>query len=78
VPRHRVPMDQVTFPPGFEKQHVVAADAAWDVYRHPSGLAYEVYTTRTPYGGDRPGDLNRISYGPSDDAKLRSAVRKPN
>jgi hypothetical protein len=78
VPRHRVPMGQITLPPGFEKQHIVAADAAWDVYRHPSGLAYEVYTTRTPYGGHQPGDLNRISYGPSDEARFRSAVRRPN
>src|SRR5258708_24044267 len=78
VPRHRVPMGQITFPPGFEKQHIVAADAAWDVYRHPSGLAYEVYTTRTPYGGHQPGDLNRISYGPSDQARIPSAVRRSN
>lgn len=55
----------ITFPPAFHKQHVDAADAAWDEYADGSGLVYEVYTTRTPYGAAVPGDLNRIVYGPS-------------
>ena len=55
----------MTFPPTFHKQHVDAADAGWYEYADGSGLAYEVYTTRTPYGETLPGDLNRVIYGPS-------------
>jgi hypothetical protein len=64
VPRKRVSFREVVFPPVFKKEHVTAADAAWDEYSDGTGLRYEVYTTRTPYGDERPGDLNRISYGP--------------
>jgi hypothetical protein len=64
VPRRRISFGAVHFPPAFKKSHVTAVDAAWDEYSDGTGLRYEVYTTKTPYGADVPGDLNRISYGP--------------
>ena len=63
VPRRSVPFGKVEFPPAFTKKHINAADASWDEYQDDSGLSYEVYTSKTPYGITRPGDLNRISYG---------------
>jgi len=63
LPKHRRPFANVAFPAPFRKKYVVAADAAWDEYSDGSGLLYQVYTTRTPYGDEEPGDLNRISYG---------------
>jgi hypothetical protein len=65
IPLKRRPFGNITFPSEFRKQHVDAADAAWDEYADGSGLVYEVYTTKTPYGVTVPGDLNRIVYGPS-------------
>ncbi len=63
LPHKRVPFAQVTFPSKFAKRHVGAVDAAWDEYSDNWGLKYEVYTTKTPYGNELAGDLNRISYG---------------
>lgn len=63
LPRKRTPFAQIKFPPVFIKKHVTAADAAWDEYSDGSGLRYDIYSTRTPYGGELPGDLDRISYG---------------
>jgi hypothetical protein len=51
------------------------ADAAWDEFSDGSGLCYSVYTGYTPFGGERPGDLDRISYGPTP-AELARLVRK--
>lgn len=65
IPLKRESFSEIMFPPAFRKQHVTSADAAWDEYADSSGLAYAVYTTRTPYGTEIPGDLNRIVYGPS-------------
>jgi hypothetical protein len=48
----------------FSKQHVSAADAAWDEFSDGTGLRYEIYTSKPQYGGEQKGDLNRISYGP--------------
>jgi hypothetical protein len=62
-PHERTPFAHMIFPSTFTKRHVVAVDAAWDEYSDGSGLRYEVYTTKTPYGKELPGDLNRISYG---------------
>jgi hypothetical protein len=59
--------------PLFKKSHTRAADAAWDEYSDGSGLVYEVYTTKTPYGGHVPGDLSRIVYGPPEDTIRRLA-----
>jgi hypothetical protein len=63
LPHERIPFLHITLPRAFTKRHVVGTDAAWDEYSDRSGLQYEVYTTKTPYGNDLPGDLNRISYG---------------
>jgi hypothetical protein len=63
VPHERIPFSHMTISPAFTKRHVDAADAAWDEYSDGSGLSYEIYTTKTPYGQQLPGDLNRISYG---------------
>jgi|SRR5579864_2693756 len=63
LPLERIPFGHMTFSSAFTKRPVVAADAAWDEYNDGSGLQYEVYTTKTPYGKELPGDLNRISYG---------------
>jgi len=74
VPKNRLPF-RANFPPAFTRSHEIAADAAWDDYTDGTGLHYEIYTTRTPYGGDLPGDLNRISYGPSDE-QMRQHARQ--
>lgn len=63
LPHKRTPFAKVTFPSKFTKRHIGAADAAWDEYIDDFGLRYEVYTTKTPYGNELPGDLDRISYG---------------
>ncbi len=63
LPHKRTPFAKLEFPRGFVKKHVTAVDAAWDEYSDGSGLRYEVYSTKTPYGNALPGDLNRISYG---------------
>lgn len=73
VPHERIPFLHVTFSSAFTKRHVSAADAAWDEYSDGSGLVYKVYTTKTPYGKELPGDLNRISYGESDAARTAAA-----
>jgi len=67
VPKGNIRFDKSRLPASFQKKHTIAADAAWDEYSDGSGLVYQVYTTKTPYGGKYPGDLNRIKYGPSDD-----------
>lgn len=63
LPHKRTPFAQMEFPSEFVRKHVTAVDAAWDEYSDGSGLRYEVYSTKTPYGNELPGDLNRISYG---------------
>jgi hypothetical protein len=63
LPQKRIPFGHVLFPSTFTKHHVAGADAGWDEYTDGSGLRYEVYTTKTPYGDELRGDLNRISYG---------------
>ena len=65
VPSRRRSFRSVSFPAVYRKEHVNGVDAGWDEYSDGSGLVYEVYTTRTPYGDEVPGDLNRIVYGPS-------------
>jgi len=64
IPQKHVSFRTIQFPDVFKKRHVAAVDAQWDEYVDGTGLRYEVYTTKTPYGGDMPGDLNRIAYGP--------------
>jgi hypothetical protein len=61
LPKKRIPFGQVKFSSEFTKKHVTAVDAAWDEYGDGSGLKYEVYSTKTPYGNELPSDLNRIS-----------------
>ncbi len=63
IPRGPIPFLHMTFSTAFTKRHVDAVDAAWDEYSDGSGLRYEVFTTKPPYGKELPGDLNRISYG---------------
>ncbi len=63
LPHKRTPFAQVKFPSGFERKHITAVDATGDEYSDGSGLRDEVYSTKTPYGNQLLGDLNRISYG---------------
>lgn len=67
IPKKSLSFRKVAFSPVFAKRHVDGADAGWDEYYDANGLAYHVYSRRTPYGGHLPGDLNQIVYGPSDD-----------
>ena len=71
IPTRRISFKSVKFPPVFKRRHIQAVDAAWDEYSDGIGLRYEVYTTRTPYGKQKPGDLNRISYGPPPEVGYR-------
>jgi hypothetical protein len=64
VPRKPHHFDLSKLPSAFRRSGIIAADAAWDEYSDGSGLVYEVYTSMTPYGGNSPGDLNRVVYGP--------------
>jgi len=76
LPKKRLSFRDRPCPAVFVKRHVNGADAAWDEYRDSEGLAYEVYTTRTPYGSKVPGDLNRIVYGPSEEELKLNMTRK--
>lgn len=64
ISKQPIPFDLSKLPSVFVRSHTVAADAAWNEYADGSGLVYEVYTCKTPYGGHVAGDLNRITYGP--------------
>jgi hypothetical protein len=76
LPKKRIAFDKIEFPTAFKKHHVTAVDAAWDEYSDGSGLVYQVYTTRTPYGNKQPGDLFRITYGPSLETLSRYARKQ--
>jgi hypothetical protein len=52
------------FPKVFTRKLTRGADAAWNEFADGSGLCYSVYKSYTPFGGESPGDLDRISYGP--------------
>lgn len=65
IPRKHVSFRAIQFPDVFRRRHIAAVDGQWDEYVDGTGLRYEVYTAKTPYGGDVPGDLNRIAYGPA-------------
>ena len=71
IPTRRISFKSVRFPPVFKRRHIQAVDAAWDEYSDGTGLRYEVYTTHTPYGRQKPGDLDRISYGPPTEVGYR-------
>jgi len=68
-PRPGISFAKVVFPASFVRHHVVDADVATDEYRHPSGLVYTIYVGGVPYADYQLGDLIRISYGVSDEAK---------
>ena len=74
ISKRKLSFKDVVFPKAFQKQKVTAADAAWDEYADGSGLVYQVYTSKTRYGKHEPGDLNRITYGSSEDA-IRKIIR---
>jgi hypothetical protein len=74
--RKKISFRDIRFPQIFTKRNVKAVDAAWDEYRDGTGLRYEVYTTKTVYGGEVPGDLNRVSYGPPESASLPDHQRE--
>lgn len=75
VPRPKRPFTG-EFSERWSSKEVVAADAGWLAWSDGSGLVYKVYTTRTPHGGAGHGNLNRISYGPSDAQLQALGVRK--
>jgi hypothetical protein len=78
LPKKPLNFKQIIFPPVFKPQAVTAVDARWNEFSDGTGLAYEVYTSKTPYGHERPGDLNRIVYGPAPDEIARAeAAAKP-
>jgi hypothetical protein len=72
LPKKPLSFKQVTFPPVFKPQAVTAVDARWNEFSDGTGLAYEIYTSKTPYGHEQPGDLNRIVYGPLPDEVARA------
>ena len=77
LPKKRISFKKVVFPSGFKKRNVTGVYGNWDEYKDGTGLAYAVYTGPTTYGDEQPGDLNRIRYGPSDEAlsKLMSMLQ---
>lgn len=76
LPKKRIPFGKTKFPAAFKKNRVAGVDAAWDEFADGSGLAYEVYTTKTPYGNQQSGDLNRIVYGPSNETLSKYAAKQ--
>jgi len=66
IPKKRTSFAAVRFPAVFIKRHVTAIDGVWDEYADGTGLRYEVYTAKPQYGEEVAGDLNRISYGPTE------------
>jgi hypothetical protein len=75
IPKKRMPFNKIKFPQAFTKTHVAGVDAAWDAFADGSGLVYQVYSTNTPYGNKQPGDLFRITYGPSNETLARYAKK---
>jgi hypothetical protein len=73
IPKKRTPFGNMQFLGIFTKKRVVAVDAAWFEYSDGTGLSYEVYTSPGPYDKEKPGDLSRIVYGPSDD-EIKTAI----
>ena len=69
VPRKRVSMRQVKYPPAFTHSygHVSEINVSCDVYRDDSGLEYWIYSENSKVG--KKGDLMSIVYGPSDRLK---------
>lgn len=76
IPRQKRPFGSVTFTQAFTRKETSGVDAAWDEYSDDRGLTYAVYTARPPYGGQRPGDLQRIMYGPSK-GEYEAAPKRP-
>ena len=64
IPAERMSFNDRDFPAAFNSERVRGADASWTSHYDSCGLVYEVYTSKTPYGDEVPGDLNRISYRP--------------
>ena len=77
VPERRLEFSAIRFSAAFTKNHVQAVDGAWDEYSDQTGLQYDVYTAKTPYGGNESGDLFRISYGLPPTPNLRLGGAKP-
>ena len=57
VPEDVGPSFTVVVPPSFSSEEILAADAQWVEFRHPSGLTYAVYGDRSELS-----NVNRISY----------------
>src|ERR1044071_3616904 len=62
LPKRKRSFAAVTFPPSYRREYIFG-EVSYDEYSDGSGLAYEVYATTR--------DLDRIRYGPSDEAKAR-------
>ena len=77
IPRTPIPFHFKYIPPTFESMPVDAPCARWIEYRDTYGLKYEVFTSKTAYGDEQPGDLNRIVYGPSDAEISEYKMRHP-
>ncbi len=76
VPKSPRSFGNVRFPEQWKSHKVRAADAGWLTFQDGSGLEYQVYTTKTPHGDEGFGDLNRVSYGPSDTQLEKLGVKK--
>ncbi len=62
IPKNHTSMKGINWPVNFRTQEVMAPCAKWIEYSDGTGLVYEVYTSKTRYGKNQPGDLNRISF----------------
>lgn len=75
LPKKPISFTKVVFPVTFKKRLVTAFHGEWNEYADGSGLVYAVFTRKTAYGDERPGDLNRIVYSPSDESIRHHAVK---
>lgn len=65
-----LPFSQIKLASAFKKNATRGADASWNEFADGTGLTYGIYTSWTPFGNTKPGDLERVSYGASP-AELR-------
>lgn len=66
IPKRKISFKEITCPEDYRmRESRTIDDGSREIYSDGSGLAYEIYSSKTRYGKHEPGDLDRISYGPS-------------
>ena len=61
IPAIPLAFGRIDFSPAFAESHIIS-EIQWNEYCDAHGLAYAVFTSKPPWGKEKAGDLNRISY----------------